>query len=201
MQRALELEEKRNREEQDHADHLARLDVMLADERQRIRDQQLSEERSRAIKQKEQDLATARQVTVVSQSSTPLAREGSAEGEAQPLQQPGQASRGPQGPSVESAAEGSPDPQQTRGSEWELKQESPARQDWEQQKRMENVSNRAIDSIMEMVGLEEVKTQILIIKARIDASIRQSSDMGQERWNVVFMGNPGTGMLYCIKWI
>ena len=60
---------------------------------------------------------------------------------------------------------------------------------------MENASNDAIDAVMDMVGLEEVKSQILKIKAKIDATVRQSSDMKEDRLNVAFLGNPGTGML------
>ncbi|KAK0188464.1 P-loop containing nucleoside triphosphate hydrolase protein [Armillaria mellea] len=54
-------------------------------------------------------------------------------------------------------------------------------------------SNQAIDAIMEMVGLEAVKKQILRIKAKIDVSKRQNIDISKERFNIVLLGNPGTG--------
>ena len=200
-QKALELEEKRNREEEEHSAHMTKLDALLANERQRIRDQQLSEERVRAINQKEQDLATARRMTIVTQSSLRPPEKGSADTQTRSLATTQESTAMHSAGSDEVSTEHSPSSQQTSGLEWKI-QQSPAQLDWRQQKRAENLNNDAIDAIMEMVGLEEVKLQILIIKAKIDASIRQSSDMKQERWNVVFLGNPGTGRLCCVvdKW-
>lgn len=77
--------------------------------------------------------------------------------------------------------------------------DSPAKQDWEHQKRTLNARNDDIDSVMEMIGLEEVKTQILRIKAKIEVSIRQNSDMTEDRLNVVFLGNPGTGKNFEVR--
>ncbi|PBK99914.1 P-loop containing nucleoside triphosphate hydrolase protein [Armillaria gallica] len=71
--------------------------------------------------------------------------------------------------------------------------QSNAEEDWQYQKDDEGASNQAIDAIMEMVGLEAVKKQILSIKAKIDVSKRQNTDMSKERFNIVFLGNPGTG--------
>ena len=79
--------------------------------------------------------------------------------------------------------------------EGRARRESPAKAEWESQKQMENASNDAIDSVIDMVGLEGVKLQILGIKAKIDASIRQNSNMKEDRLNVAFLGNPGTGIL------
>ena len=58
---------------------------------------------------------------------------------------------------------------------------------------MEGANNDGIDSIMEMVGLEDVKKQVLEIKAKVDISIRQGASITSERFNVVLLGNPGTG--------
>lgn len=60
---------------------------------------------------------------------------------------------------------------------------------------MEGASNAHIDAIMEMTGLEEVKAQVLRIKAKIDVSQRQGTSVTDERFNVVLQGNPGTGEL------
>ena len=46
---------------------------------------------------------------------------------------------------------------------------------------------------MDMVGLEGVKSQVLGIKAKIDVSLRQGTDVKDERFNVSLLGNPGTG--------
>ncbi|KAJ7857558.1 ATPases of the AAA+ class, partial [Mycena leptocephala] len=46
---------------------------------------------------------------------------------------------------------------------------------------------------MEMTGLEEVKEQVLRIWDKIEVATRQGVDLSTERFNVVFLGNPGTG--------
>ena len=63
MQKALELQEKRDREEQEHLRQIAKIDALLEDERQRVKDAQMSKERAQAVQQKEQDLANAKALT------------------------------------------------------------------------------------------------------------------------------------------
>ncbi|EKM60623.1 uncharacterized protein PHACADRAFT_133236 [Phanerochaete carnosa HHB-10118-sp] len=46
---------------------------------------------------------------------------------------------------------------------------------------------------MEMTGLEEVKAQVLRIKAKIDTIQRQDASLTDEQFNIVMRGNPGTG--------
>ncbi|KAF8252466.1 P-loop containing nucleoside triphosphate hydrolase protein [Wilcoxina mikolae CBS 423.85] len=46
---------------------------------------------------------------------------------------------------------------------------------------------------MGLVGLEEVKQQVLAIKAKVETCKRQETDLQKERFNIVFQGNPGTG--------
>ncbi|KAH7348505.1 NFX1-type zinc finger-containing protein 1 [Rhexocercosporidium sp. MPI-PUGE-AT-0058] len=70
---------------------------------------------------------------------------------------------------------------------------SASKTEWQRQKDQENAINPAIDSIMEMIGLEEVKSQILRIKAKVETSIRQGTDLKKERLGLVLLGNPGTG--------
>jgi hypothetical protein len=65
--------------------------------------------------------------------------------------------------------------------------------EWQRQKDQENASNPAIDKIMEMIGLEDVKSQVLRIKSKVDTSIRQGTDLKTERLGLVLLGNPGTG--------
>jgi hypothetical protein len=71
--------------------------------------------------------------------------------------------------------------------------ESPSKKEWVRQKNMEGASNPSIDAIMDMTGLEEVKQKVLNIKTKIDASTRQNASLKQECFNVVLLGNPGTG--------
>jgi hypothetical protein len=70
---------------------------------------------------------------------------------------------------------------------------SPSKQDWENQKSLQGATNAAIDAMMQMTGLEEVKKQILGILAKIETADRQNVSLKRERFNVTFLGNPGTG--------
>ncbi|KAF9077135.1 P-loop containing nucleoside triphosphate hydrolase protein [Rhodocollybia butyracea] len=70
---------------------------------------------------------------------------------------------------------------------------SAAEQEWQRQKDFEGASNDAIDSLMKLTGLEEVKLQVLAIKAKIDLVTRQNTSVSKERFNVCMLGNPGTG--------
>ena len=70
---------------------------------------------------------------------------------------------------------------------------SSAGREWEHQKDFEGAHNEALDSLMAMVGLEDVKDKFLSIKSRIDTGIRQNIDMKEERFGAALLGNPGTG--------
>jgi hypothetical protein len=74
---------------------------------------------------------------------------------------------------------------------------SASKTEWQRQKDQENASNPAIDKIMEMIGLEDVKSQVLRIKSKVDTSIRQGTDLKKERLGLVLLGNPGTGQSHC----
>ncbi|KAJ4487682.1 P-loop containing nucleoside triphosphate hydrolase protein [Lentinula aciculospora] len=65
--------------------------------------------------------------------------------------------------------------------------------EWQRQKDFEGASNEAIDKLMSLTGLEEVKAQVLDLKAKIDLSTRQNTSVSDERFNVCMLGNPGTG--------
>ena len=71
---------------------------------------------------------------------------------------------------------------------------SPSKTEWQRQKDQENAQNPAIDAIMEMIGLEDVKEKILRIKAKVETAMRQNTDLKKERLGLVLLGNPGTGM-------
>lgn len=58
---------------------------------------------------------------------------------------------------------------------------------------MGNALNGAIDSLMKMTGIEEVKVQVLKIKVRADTALRQNMNMKDKRYGIVLLGNPGTG--------
>jgi DNA replication protein DnaC len=70
---------------------------------------------------------------------------------------------------------------------------SPAKDDWENQKKFQNAQSQEIDKLTEMIGLESVKAKFLIIKFKVETSIRQNRSLNDERFGSVLLGNPGTG--------
>ncbi|EOD43102.1 putative aaa family protein [Neofusicoccum parvum UCRNP2] len=70
--------------------------------------------------------------------------------------------------------------------------ESPAKKEWERQKGNEGAENEFVDKLMELVGLEKVKRQVLEIRDKIEVYEQQGADV-KGRFNAVFQGNPGTG--------
>ncbi|KAL9068301.1 MAG: hypothetical protein Q9157_006551 [Trypethelium eluteriae] len=70
---------------------------------------------------------------------------------------------------------------------------SSARAVWQRQKGHEGAQNDALDDLMKMIGLEDVKDQFLTIKDKVDTSVRQGVDMKDERFSASLLGNPGTG--------
>lgn len=53
----------------------------------------------------------------------------------------------------------------------------------------------AIDQLWSLVGLHDIKSRFYDIKAKVDVAGRQKMRLENEKFNAVFMGNPGTGML------
>lgn len=70
---------------------------------------------------------------------------------------------------------------------------SAAKRDWDYQKQFYNAQSQEIDKLIEMIGLESVKTKFLSIKAKVDVSVRQNTDLSSHRFGSVLLGNPGTG--------
>ncbi|RYP32534.1 hypothetical protein DL767_005146 [Monosporascus sp. MG133] len=63
---------------------------------------------------------------------------------------------------------------------------------WERMKNQGDKSD-ALDRLMALVGLENVKIQFLKIKATIDAARRRKGWLRRQDLNMAFLGNPGTG--------
>ena len=180
QQKALEVQERREKADREHAERIAKLNEELDDQRQTQRDAQLAEERTLAIQQKKIEIATATQSTV-RKSNAQQRNSGSSTDPADIVRSRSKSDH-QQPPN--------PMPKVAPLS----KRDSAAKNEWQRKKDVEGASNDAIDSIMEMTGLEDVKSQILRIKAKIDLGIRQNTSSKDERFNVVFQGNPGTGM-------
>lgn len=70
---------------------------------------------------------------------------------------------------------------------------SSAKRQWENAKRYEGAANDALDELMAMIGLEDLKDKFLAIKSEVDTAIRQGLNMSNKRFGASLLGNPGTG--------
>lgn len=68
-----------------------------------------------------------------------------------------------------------------------------AAQEWKYLKQIEGATSEPLDELMGMIGLEEVKSEFLSVKSKIDTAIRQDVSLGKERFGCSMLGNPGTG--------
>jgi hypothetical protein len=73
---------------------------------------------------------------------------------------------------------------------------SSAKKQWENLKSSDGIGNEALDTLMDMIGLEDVKDKILSIKLKVDLAVRQDVDMSTERFGASLLGNPGTGKFF-----
>ena len=187
QQEAFELQQKRDAEQREHARQIEELDERIEMEVQALKDGQIKKERADAIQPEKADLATmtalaSRPVSSTTHSNDPPKN--------QKQERPDEMKQ--------ERRESAPPNSQSKSEESRptfARRQSPSEEEWQRQKDTENASNAAIDSIMEMIGLEDVKSQVLRIKAKIDATTRQNSNLKNERFNISLLGNPGTGML------
>ena len=218
-----ERKQKREQEKKDHELKMAEIEKKIREAREALHETQVMQEREQARRQKEEDLRNAldmaERARPMQGSSVGL---GLASGSFMsrlfspfaPPQSPipNQPTQSPTSPSAAAPAvpnsassttkssTGTSVPQQSVNlsanlpDEWKLKP-SGSKAQWERQKEIEGTRNDAIDAIMKMTGLESVKEQLLRIKSKIDTAKRQGASLKGERFNIVFLGNPGTGTL------
>jgi hypothetical protein len=190
-QEAFRLQQRADEQQREHAKEMARLDEKIDFERQKIKDAQAQRQRDLAIQQKEKDLKDAISLAALELSKPPPPRNPPNPkphiGKTPSVLEPNAKQTVSQATTNPAETETPPLPQPILRSEKE----------WQRQKDMENARNDAIDAIMDMTGLEGVKSQVLRIKAQIDTSVRQNTDLKDQRLNVAFLGNPGTGKLIC----
>jgi hypothetical protein len=186
------LQQKRDADQQEHARRLAEIDEKLALERQALRDAQLAKERKNAIIQRERDLEEAAYLTAHTLSTGHAIPQNSG------VQSSIQAADTKTN-TVPNYAEPNV-PLQTAKHAPVVKPSQPipkssSQNEWQHMKDIEGASNDSIDCIMEMIGLEEVKAQVLRIHSKIDVARRQNASFKDERFNIVLLGNPGTGSI------
>jgi hypothetical protein len=219
-QRDFELQQKRDADQKEYNKKLALLDEEIEHQRQELIDTQQKKTRDQILAQRKKDLKDAvalatkaakpsiqpshpQKINTASQVPPPppiIAENPSPSSSG--LNTSEDESKDESSTSVVTASETTLTPQ-TQEPKLENTENpfpsynSPSEEEWQRQKDMENANNDAIDTLMNMIGLENVKSQVLRIKAKIDTTQRQGVDMKDERFNAVFLGNPGTGKIYC----
>jgi hypothetical protein len=189
LQVELERQARRDRAQAEHAAKVAEYDRQIRLIREQMADGKAAEENAQALEQKKQDLEAARRLA-----------EKAAEASVSLIQETPTAPHAPSTTSLESNTSKSshgegqevpPEADQNGSGEIKLACE----QEWDRQKRTDGASNVAIDALMALTGLEDVKSKILTIKAKIETVLRQGTDMKDERLGIVLLGNPGTGKI------
>jgi len=210
-QKDFEIQQKCEAELREHQKQMVLLDEEIAREKQKIIDYQEKRAREIAIQQKRKDLEDAAMAAInlrrsqaqslfsspTPRQSTPsVPQQSTPSTPANPQQDQfnNQNSSGSR-PGTSAAPSGTePKSKPNNTTDIPLPEPSISEKEWQRQKDLENASNDAIDQIMEMIGLEDVKSQVLRIKAKIDTAIRQNTDFKNERFGVTLLGNPGTGV-------
>ena len=188
-QKEFERQQKREAEEREHALRIAKLDEEIAAEKEATQDRVRAKERADALAQKQRDLENAR-LRAAKKPTVPRASEASSA--TNKSSSPTQLATTPKSahvhlpePNIDVSEPADATPSTVQ---------SDAEANWQRQKDDEGASNDSIDAIMAMTGLENVKEQVLRIKSKIDIAQRQGISLKDERFNIVLLGNPGTGM-------
>lgn len=185
-QRDQKLELEREIKQKEYARQLTELQDEIAHQRRILKDQSEQDERGKTLGQQQQDLKNLRDTVGRIQNkrkkdSPPTNTMSQASTATAPNVHPDSA------PETEQVVV---DDQSGNGlSTWT----SSARDEWEHQKEFEGARNEALDSLMDMIGLEDVKDKFLSIKSRVDTAVCQNIDVSQERFGAALLGNPGTG--------
>ncbi|KAJ4494825.1 P-loop containing nucleoside triphosphate hydrolase protein [Lentinula edodes] len=184
---------RRQQEEQEHHKQLKELEQKISEQQELARDAQLKRQRDNELQQKAADVEEAKTLTQraislaqqIRQQVLPTFMTASTD----PL-------KSPQSP-IQRATTSSDTTQRlpavltSPSSSSKLSSESEDR--WQYKKNIEGVNNQAVDAIMKMTGLEKVKSEVLKILDSIEVKQRQGARYDDERYNVAFLGNPGTG--------
>lgn len=178
-----------------HLEEIAKLDEEVEQINRKMREKRLDSEQEVILAQKRKDLAAAKERANgkgTPSEQNPLDIRGNLNPKNETVEK---SSQHPSGP-----VKGTPEKSDQHSKLREHivtaveHNKSPSKTEWQRQKDQENANNSAIDKIMEMIGLEDVKHQVLKIKAKVETSIRQGTDLKKERLGLTLLGNPGTGL-------
>ena len=186
-QRDQKLELQRQIRQQEYARQLAEIQDEIAHQRRILKDQSEQIEKERTLEQQKYDLQSLRDTVGRIQNKRKK--------NPPPTNSMSQASTTTAPPnfhtnSSPNTKQVAVDDQSGKGfSTWT----SNAKDEWEHQKELEGARNEALDSLMDMIGLEDVKDKFLSIKSRVDTAVCQNVDVSEERFGAALLGNPGTG--------
>lgn len=175
----LKAKEDREKAQREHDMKMIELEANLQYQQEALNDMQARKDRENEVRQKEKEIEDTKQKILDAENAAKQAAEKAKASSQSPSQ----------GATNDPASNAPPPPRPMFPSV--------ARDKWENQKRMDGVQNDAIDNIMDMTGLEEVKNEILRIKGSLDTMHRQGVPINKERLNLALLGNPGTGTTQC----
>ncbi|KAK5125339.1 hypothetical protein LTR85_000448 [Meristemomyces frigidus] len=209
QERDILLETARQEKQRAYAQKLADIQAQIDDHRRAMKEKRETEEREKVIRQHQKDLEslraqTARHQAAQNQKRGSLSKVPSRQDEGVTKAPSAAAAHGSSTPTVASAGLRAPSASNlpsadTRAKVAEpdheppIKPYSPARAEWESQKEREGAADESLDTLMDMIGLENVKDQFLEINSRVDMAVRQNADVTKERFGAALLGNPGTG--------
>jgi DNA repair exonuclease SbcCD ATPase subunit len=203
QQKDFELQKKRDAEQQAHDEKMAKIRENLDDQNQAQKDLQLARDREAALKQQEQDVEYLKERLRQKAEAEKKRQNGGAKGAAEQAAASSSSIAAAVVDTVKSAVNTltgtPPTPSSPENAEENKKKESEAQSDWQRRKDTDGVTNPHIDAIMEMIGLEPVKRQVLRIMDKVDVNVRQDTSLAKERFNVVLLGNPGTGIILSVS--
>lgn len=190
-QRDLKLDAERETKRRNYASRLSNIQDKIDHERRLQRERYEEGEHEKVLRQHEQDLKNLRESSLrtkeVPSKDTKLGK--STDDQQRAMSRAAERPRTTIPPPAGGVQEDNKSPELLHSS---------AKEDWQHQKEFEGVENEALDSLMDMIGLEDVKEKFLSIKSRIDTAIRQNIKIKDERFGVALLGNPGTGKQYVL---
>jgi hypothetical protein len=187
LQAELERQSRRDQEQRQHAAKMAEIDRQIRLVREQMADEKTAEENTRALEQKKRDLEAARHIA--QQTADAPVNSTKLETRTAPSTAPTSSLDDSLNSHQGQVHQAPPVGDQHESEQTKLACE----QEWDRQKRVDGASNAAIDALMALTGLEDAKSKILNIKAKIETVLRQGTDMKDERLGIVLLGNPGTG--------
>lgn len=194
-QRDMRLDVEREKKRKEYTEILERLHGEIEQERRLQRDEYESQEQRKVLDHHRADLARLKSRVNIPTTNGSSLNSTSANSNGNGTEKSKSSKRHiVSGSSNNEVPDGKATKNTNRGTVSSQPGSSNAQADWDYQKQFQRARSDEVDSLMGMIGLEEVKAKFLTIKAQVDTAIRQNVDLKDERFGTVLVGNPGTGM-------